>query len=326
MNVLEVKNVVKEYPFKKYFWRKKTRVPVVKDVSLYIKQGNCLGLVGESGCGKTTLGKVIAGLELPSQGDVLLNGKSILSTKKKERLSMRRDMQMVFQNCIGSVNPKHCAGKVIIEPAKNFFKLEKDKEEKLIDELIKKVGLNKEDKYKYSGQFSGGQLQRICIARALCVNPKLIILDEPLSSLDVSVQAQILNLLADLKKEYNLSYLLISHDIEAIYYLSDSIAVMYLGRIVEYIEDISLFDSLCHPYTQKLLSSVLSADPKDKKIMLERNEELEMTNVDLKGCAYAPRCKKATEICFNKIPELKKINKKHSVACHQVFEKDNEKA
>lgn len=320
MNVLEVKNVVKEYTSKKYFWTKKKKVQIVKDVSLSIKQGQCLGLVGESGCGKTTLGKVIAGLEPPSQGDVLVNGISILSASKKEKFLMRRDMQMVFQDCIGSINPKHSAGSAIIEPVKNYLKLEKHEEQKIIDELIRKVGLNKEDKYKYSSQFSGGQLQRICIARSLSLNPKLIILDEPLSSLDVSVQAQILNLLSDLKKEYSLSYLLISHDMEAIYYLSDSIAVMYFGRIVEYIEDINLFDSLCHPYTEKLLSSVLSSTPGKKKIALEKHEELDIAKANAKGCVYAHRCKKTTELCFGSAPELKEINKKHYIACHHIIE------
>lgn len=316
MYVLEVKNLSKKYTFRNYFWRKKKITEVVKNVSLSIKPGACLGLVGESGCGKTTLGKMIAGLVKPNQGDILLQGYDLLSANKQEQFLLRRDMQMVFQDCVGSVNPKHAAGRIICEPVKNFLQVEQAQVDKMIDGLLETVGLNKEDKYKYPEQFSGGQLQRVCIARALSVKPKLIILDEPLSSLDVSVQAQILNLLADLKQEFNLSFLFISHDIESVYYLSDSLAVMYLGRVVEYIEDISLFDSLYHPYTLKLLSSVLISDPEHKQKLTTPHDELDKRGFDSSGCPYVPRCPKASPLCKTASPELKQVSEKHFIACH----------
>ena len=316
MHVLEVKNLSKKYAFRNYFWRKKKITEVVKNVSLSIDPGACLGLVGESGCGKTTLGKMIAGLIKPNHGEILLQGKEMLSANKKETFLLRRDMQMVFQDCVGSANPKHNAGRVISEPIKNFLQVNKEQEDKMIGELLETVGLNKEDQYKYPEQFSGGQLQRVCIARALSVKPKLIILDEPLSSLDVSVQAQILNLLADLKTEFKLSYLFISHDIESVYYLSDSLAIMYLGMVVEYIEDISLFDSLCHPYTQKLLSSVLSSDPWNKQKLTSKQDELDRTGFDSLGCPYVLRCPKTCPLCKTSVPEMKQVSEKHYIACH----------
>lgn len=316
MPVLEVNNLSKKYAFRNYFWRKKKITDVVKNVSLSIKPGSCLGLVGESGCGKTTLGKMIAGLIKPNHGEILLQGKEMLSANKEEMFLLRRDMQMVFQDCVGSANPKHTAGRVISEPIKNFLHLEKEQEAQMIGELLETVGLSKDDQHKYPEQFSGGQLQRVCIARALSVKPKLIILDEPLSSLDVSVQAQILNLLADLKTEFKLSYLFISHDIESVYYLSDSLAIMYLGMVVEYIEDISLFDSLCHPYTRKLLSSVLSSDPWNKQKLILQNDELDRTGFNSKGCPYVLRCPKTCDLCNTSIPEMKQLSEKHFIACH----------
>lgn len=316
MHVLEVKNISKKYTFRNYFWRKKEITEVLRNVSLSIKPGSCLGLVGESGCGKTTLGKTIAGLVKPNQGEILLQGRDLLSANRQESFLLRRDLQMVFQDCVGSVNPKHTAARIIGEPVKNFLQVDPEQENKLIGELLEKVGLSKEDKYKHPVQFSGGQLQRVCIARALSVKPKLIILDEPLSSLDVSVQAQILNLLVDLKLEFNLSYLFISHDIESVYYLSDSLAVMYLGMVVEYIEDISLFDSLCHPYTRKLLSSVLSSDPEHKQTFTAHPVELDKAGFNALGCPYVPRCPKACLQCKTTTPELKQLSENHFIACH----------
>jgi nickel transport system ATP-binding protein len=318
VRVLEVKELHKSFASRKYFWSKKRYNRVLKGVNLHIEQGSCLGLVGESGCGKTTLGRLIAGIEDVNDGQILFEGQNIAGVNKSERLKVRRDLQMVFQDCAGSVNPKHTAGQVIIEPAQNFQTIDKANIDEAVGGLLEAVGLSRDDKYKYPGQFSGGQIQRVSIARALSVKPKLIVLDEPISSLDVSVQAQILNLLADLKKEFNLSYLFISHDIEAVYYLSDALAVMYLGSIVEYIEDITLFESMCHPYTKRLLSSVLTADPDRGFAGVQENSEPEVFPDDYKGCLYAARCADAADVCRLKAPALHDVGEKHWVACHTV--------
>lgn len=317
MHMLEIRNISKHYAYKKYLWQRKKKLPAVEEVNLSIAEGVCLGLVGESGCGKTTLGRVVSGLEKPNKGEVVFQGKNAYEGDKADRLHLRRNLQMVFQDCPGSVNPKMTAGDIIGEPLENFMKTGEGERKESVEKLLETVGLNREDYGKYPSQFSGGQLQRVCIARAVSVKPKLIVLDEPLSSLDVSVQAQILNLLADLKREYGLSYLFISHDMESVYYLSDALAVMYLGSIVEYIEDISLFDRLCHPYTKTLISSVLTSRPEKLRNTGEGAVGGKRVESEGSGCKFAPRCTEAKDKCSSERPLLTKISEKHYRACHQ---------
>ncbi|MEG0875182.1 MAG: ABC transporter ATP-binding protein [Clostridiales bacterium] len=320
MSLLEVNDVKKIYQAKTM--GKAYKLMAVNGVSFKIENGKCLGLVGESGCGKSTLGRLITGLEPPTHGNVLFKNypvKRRLSMGKKNKANLSKQIQMVFQDCFSAVNPRYTAAQVIEEPLVNFYNLSKLEISDKITSLLQQVGLNPEDKNKYSRQFSGGQLQRVCIARALASDPKLIVLDEPLSSLDVSVQAQILNLLGDLKRQLDLSYILISHDLEAVYYLSDEIAVMYGGRIMERICSIELFDKMVHPYTLRLLSSTSAYIGKSKEVSGEPEDltiDMGVQNQGYEGCPYAGRCGRVVEQCKNHCPNIKEISVGHFVACH----------
>lgn len=321
MSLIEINDVKKEYKVRKF--GKTYNLMAVNGVSFTVEEGSCVGLVGESGCGKSTLGRLIVGLENPSDGSITYNGEPVHknhSRKNPSKLKYSRDIQLVFQDSFDAVNPKFTAKKIIEEPLKNFTNLSSEERDKKVEELLEQVGLVKEDKSKYAMEFSGGQLQRVCIARALASNPRIFILDEPLSSLDVSVQAQILNLLSDIKKEMNLSYLLISHDIEAVYYLADALVVMYGGQIMEKIDDISYFEKMVHPYTQKLLSSIPAYE---KKSEVKEDEEAEiigmdyyLQNNDFPGCPYYGRCSKRKDICKEKKAQMKELEPKHYAACH----------
>ncbi|AOY74924.1 nickel import ATP-binding protein NikE [Clostridium formicaceticum] len=316
MSLLEIREVTKVYKSGNSLWGKGKVTEAVKDVSLSIKEGSCVGLVGESGCGKSTLGKIILGLEKPNSGEVLFQGKNFYKSNRRQQKALTRDLQVVFQDYHSSVNPKQNIGKIISEPIKNYLNLSPLEEEKKVLELLEIVGLSHKDIHKYPHQFSGGQLQRVCIAKAIALKPKLIVLDEAISSLDVSVQAQILNLLLDLKKEFNLSYLFISHDIEAVDYIADTVAVMYLGRIVESIEDVADLTALRHPYSKKLLSSVLSPYPQEGKVLDFSFDEVVSSKKVSCGCKYNERCKKSTVTCNEHVPPLSIVGKGHKVACH----------
>lgn len=317
MNLLELDSVCKIY-YAGGLWRRGKKIEALRGVSLALPEGACLGLVGESGCGKTTLGKVVLGLELPNSGKVLFRGMNIHACPKDQLKSIYRNMQVVFQDSLSSVNPRLTAGGIIVEPIRNFLKLSPSGEKDLVDNLLVTVGLNPEDAGKYPHQFSGGQLQRVCIARAISVRPQLIVLDEAISSLDVSVQAQILNLLADLKNSLNLSYIFISHDIEAVYYLSDCLAVMYLGRIVELIERLDDDREVMHPYSQKLMASVLHPHPRHRSPLDASIDEITAAGPPPAGCCYAPRCSLAEGICLEKAPLMTKTAENHYVACHRI--------
>lgn len=276
----------------------------VSRISFTLEQGRCLGIVGESGCGKSTLCRLISGVEQPSEGAIMYQGES--NDPKK----LRGQIQMVFQNSLDAVNLHLNVYRIIEEPLENFSKLKRLERRERVGELLETVGLSREDMDKYPQQFSGGQLQRVCIARALAANPKLLLLDEPLSSLDVSVQAQLLNLLSDLKREWKLTCILVSHDLEAVYYLADEIVVMYGGCLVEQIRDIRDFPALRHPYTLSLLAAH-KLDFQDERTDVERTGEEQNA-----GCVYAPRCPCAKGRCFREIPILREWEKGHSIACH----------
>ncbi|WP_302672766.1 ABC transporter ATP-binding protein [uncultured Clostridium sp.] len=297
---------------KKYKLKNKDTLMAINGVSFNIKKGSCVGVVGESGCGKTTLGRMIVGIEPYSNGNIEFKGKDVRKIKRKDPL--RKELQMIFQDSLSAVNRRISVKEILAEPINNFYKISKEELNKKVDDLLLKVGIDSNDKNKYPNQFSGGQLQRVCIARALASNPSLIVLDEPLSSLDVSIQAQVLNLLSDLKSELELTYMFISHDLEAVYYLSDSIIIMYRGKIMEQIDDIELFHDMKHPYTIKLLSS--SYEYRSKIA----NKGIEMINYEFEdvGCPYFNRCKSRNNKCKEVIPTLREIGDGHKIACHMI--------
>ncbi|MEG0855376.1 MAG: ABC transporter ATP-binding protein [Terrisporobacter sp.] len=308
MELLNVHNVKKEYKN-----RNNSKFLAVDGVSFSVEEGKCIGLVGESGCGKSTLGKMIVGLEEITEGNIIFQGEQIKQKKYKNKF--KRELQMAFQDSFDAVNRRNTACQIISEPLTNYYNISKKEIEEKVDDLLEKVGICSSERDKYPYQFSGGQLQRICIARTLAANPKLVVLDEPLSSLDVSVQAQILNLLSDLKRDLNLTYILISHDLEAVYYLSDSIIVMYGGKIMEQIDNIEDFHNMNHPYTRRLLAS----SPSYKSRLYNENiEDLRIENTDNKtnGCPYFARCVLSSDECEDICPPLREIKKGHKIACH----------
>ncbi|MCL6635097.1 MAG: ABC transporter ATP-binding protein [Peptococcaceae bacterium] len=315
MSLLELRAVTKRYRAGRGVWRKGVVVEAVADVSLALAEGACLGLIGESGCGKSTLGRIILGLEKPDRGEVLFQGKNLYRESPGVLRELRRDLQAVFQDCFSAVNPRHTAGQAILEPLRNYRRLSRVQEKRAVEELLEIVGLQPEDAEKYPHQFSGGQLQRVSIARAIALRPKLIVLDEAVSSLDMSVQAQVLNLLADLKEKFHLSYVFISHDIKAVYHLSDRLAVMCLGRVVEFIEDIRLIDELRHPYARKLLAAALPVQPQGRRQLDFAFDEPAAAQDAAGGCGYAHRCEMADPRCRTEVPPLKALGAKQRVAC-----------
>ena len=311
--ILEVKNL------KKYFNISKGKVlKAVDNVSFYIKKGETLGIVGESGCGKTTCGRTVINLYDPTGGEVFYNGKNIYEMKRLEKQSFRKDVQMIFQDPYASLNPRMTVGDIIAEGL-DIHKLHEGKErEKRIYQLLNMVGLNKDHINRFPHEFSGGQRQRIGIARALSVNPKLIICDEPISALDMSIQAQVINLLIDLQKDFDLTYMFIAHDLSMVKYISDRVAVMHLGIIVEMAESSALYEKPLHPYTKMLMDSIPIADPKNiKERELMPEDENPSGPINPKeSCRFENRCPYSKEICKSKTPILKEVEKNHFVSCH----------
>lgn len=273
MDLLSIRNVSKTYTFNQG-WRGRQIVKALQNVALTIQPGCCLGVVGESGSGKSTLGRVILGLEKPDCGEIWFQGKDISRLKDKELRTLRRDMQVVFQDSFSAVNPQLKAGEVIAEPIHNYLNISSAETRDRVAHLLETVGLTAADAEKYPHQFSGGQLQRITIARAIALNPKLIILDEPVASLDMTIQAQILDLLLSLKREFNLAYLFISHDLAAVSFISDALAVMYEGTIVEQLDDISRLSELQHPYSIRLMASQLPTHPHYRLPITHRDDNV----------------------------------------------------
>ena len=306
--------------------RAQPAVRAVDGVSLAVKRQETLGVVGESGCGKTTLGRCILRLIEPTGGEILFEGVNILPLDSNEMRQRRRDMQMVYQNPFSSLNPRLNVLRLVSEPLRTHTDLRGEALAARVVELLERVGLEKEHLYRYPHEFSGGQCQRIAVARALALNPKLLVLDEPTSALDVSVQAQILNLLQELQREFSLTYLFISHDLSVVQHISDRIAVMYLGKVVELSTSEAIFPSTSsgprggalHPYTEALLSSTPIPDPdaEKRRIILEGGVPSPVNPPP--GCRFHPRCPKVMPLCSQVEPELVDVGDGHLVACHSV--------
>jgi oligopeptide/dipeptide ABC transporter, ATP-binding protein, C-terminal domain len=310
------KVLLKAEHLKKYFKSPHGTVKAVDDVSLEIYEGETLALVGESGCGKSTLGRVILNLITPTSGTVTFDGTDITALHGKTLRNMRAQMQLVFQDPFSSLDPRFTVGQIIAEPLQNMG-LSKQEQQKRVLELMDRVSLQPEHYSRYPHQFSGGQRQRIGIARALAPNPRLIVCDEPVSALDVSIQAQILNLLKKLQSQSNLTYLFISHDLAVVRYISDRVCVMFLGQICELCSTVEAYEKPLHPYTRMLIDSAPEPDPdfhREDRMLLQG--ELPSPVNPPAGCRFCTRCPFATDVCRTVHPELKEYTPGHFCACH----------
>lgn len=316
MNLLEIKNLNVTYQTKKGLIGKIQTVHAVNNVSLDIQKGEILAIAGESGCGKSTLAKAIMKLVQSDSGEILLNGENVLNLKhNKDLKKFYQKVQMIFQNPYSSLNPKMKIGEILKEPLIINTDLKKEEITKIVEEKIEKVGLDKSALNLYPHEFSGGQRQRIAIARSLILNPEFIIADEPVSALDVSIQAQIINLLKQLEEDFNLTFLFISHDLSVIKYLSDRIAIMYLGEVVEIGRTEEIFKNPKHPYTKALLSSVPELNPQDEKERIHLQGELPSPENLPTGCKFHTRCPYVMEICKTSTPQVKEFSDTHNCKC-----------
>jgi len=315
--LLEIKNLRTHFPIKKgILGREVGRVYAVDGVSLTLNEGETLGLVGESGCGKSTLGRTLIQLEKPTSGEVYFQGKLINAISFSELKQVRSKLQMIFQDPFSSLDPRMSIERIITEPLRLHKMGDRQSQRAKAQKLLETVGLPESSLFRYPHEFSGGQRQRIGIARALALNPKLIVADEPVAALDVSVQAQVLNLLNDLKKEFRLTMVFISHDLGVIKYLSDRIAVMYLGKIVEIGSSEELYRNPVHPYTQALFSAIPVPDPTVKKQRMILKGDVPSPMSPPPGCRFQTRCPYMTEKCRSQEPPLVEVKPGHHTACH----------
>jgi len=317
MALLEVENLKKYFPVKKgVFSRTVGHVKAVDGVSFTLNQGETLGLVGESGCGKTTVGRSILRLIEPTDGRITFNGQNLLALDQAALRNTRASLQIIFQDPFSSLDPRMNVGQIIAEPVRNHLQLSKSETKNRVAYLMERVGLHPEHRSRYPHEFSGGQRQRIGIARALALNPLLIICDEPVSALDVSIQAQVVNLLAQLQEQMNLSYLFIAHDLSVVEHISNRVAVMYLGRIVELTTDKELYQNPQHPYSQALLSAVPIPDPELRRQKILLRGDVPSPANPPPGCTFHTRCPERTDICSRETPVFKNIGREHWVSCH----------
>lgn len=315
--IVSVENLVKHFPLKGgFFSRQKGTIQAVNNVSFKLIRKKGLGIVGESGSGKTTVGKCILRLIEPTSGQVRIDGQNILHFSEKDLFEARRKMQMIYQDPDSSLNPRMKVERIVAEGLDIRNELSRSERRDMVADLLQKVGLPKESMQRFPHEFSGGQRQRIGIARALVMGPELIVADEPVSALDVSIQAQVINLMMDLKDEFGLTYIIITHDLAVVQHMCDIIAVMYLGRIVEIADAEQLCESPGHPYSRMLLSSVPVPNPhKEEKRRVIRGDIPSPMNPP-SGCAFHPRCLEAKDYCAQKRPELQDMGDGHWVACH----------
>lgn len=316
--LLQVDNLKKYFPIKGGIFGKKTLqyVKAVDGISFEVKRGETFGIVGESGCGKSTAGRAIMRMLEPTSGDIYFEGQNITNLDKKNMRKMRRDIQIVFQDPFASLNPRMRIFDIIEEPLINFGVNDRQERQKRVREVAGQVGLSLEQLKRLPHEFSGGQRQRIGIARALISKPKLIIADEPVSALDVSIQSQVLNLMKDLQKEFGLTYIFISHDLSVVKHFCDRIGVMYLGKMVEITGKHELYDNPMHPYSEALLSALPSSHPLQKKERIILTGDVPSPANPPSGCTFHPRCFACMEICKTDKPTLLEVENSHQVSCH----------
>lgn len=316
--LIQVENLKKHFELSGgLFNRKKQSVKAVDGLNFTIYEGETLGIVGESGCGKSTMGRLILQLIEATEGRVLFDGEDLTANTAKSLKPMRKDFQMVFQDPFASLNPRMKIRDILNEPMRTHRIPEKERPER-ISRLLESVGLSEEHKDRYPHEFSGGQRQRIGIARALALNPRFIVADEPVAALDVSIQAQIINLLVDLQQDLGLTYLFIAHDLSVVQYISDRVGVMYLGKMVELTDSDSLYEEPLHPYTKALMSAIPVPDPFHESEKVKLNGEVPSPVNPPSGCAFHPRCPIATEHCKQEVPAFREVRTGHFVACHEV--------
>ncbi|WP_391557847.1 ABC transporter ATP-binding protein [Robertmurraya sp.] len=315
--LLKVDNLKKYFPITGGLFGKTVgHVKAVDDVSFYVRKGETLGLVGESGCGKSTTGRVLMRLLEATEGKVFFEDQELTSLNSNAMRKMRKEIQMVFQDPFASLNPRHTVEKILEEPLIVHGIGDKEERKRRVREMLEVVGLSSYHAKRYPHQFSGGQRQRIGIARALMTKPKLIIADEPVSALDVSIQSQVLNLLEDLQKDFGLTYIFIAHDLGVVKHISDRVGVMYLGRLVEITESEKLYEKPLHPYTRALLDSIPIPDPDVKKDRELLSGDLPSPSNPPLGCAFHTRCRDCMDICKTTRPEMKEVEPGHFAACH----------